>query len=414
MAETKPIQIFLCHASEDKAAVEAIYEWLKALGYKPWLDKKNLLPGQRWRVEIPKAIRASDYILICLSNTSVAKRGYVQEEFKLAIEVLGDIPEGTIYAIPVRLDECSIPDQFGDLHWCNLFEADGFEYLLRALHAGRPSPELVVAAPQSTSLGHAIPVQPMNDVALNRQPFEPEMILIPAGQFLMGSDPQQDKCAFNDEQPQHRLLLPDYFLAKTPVTNAQYRAFVLATGYNLPDGWTCTTPARGEGDHPIVHVSWRDGLAYSRWLSEVTGKNYSLPSEAEWEKGARGTDGRIYPWGNQWDATRCNSVETSLEKTTFVHAYLEGASPYGLLDLAGNVWEWTRSLWGRGWERATYRYPYVGTDGREDLTAGQEVGRVLRGGAFNYGFGFVRCAFRYGDDPSYRYWNVGFRVVMHP
>ena len=106
MAETKPIQIFLCHASEDKAAVETIYDRLKALGYKPWLDKRDLLPGQRWRSEIPKAIRASDYILIFLSKTSVAKRGYVQNEFKLALDVLREVPDGTIYAIPVRLDDC--------------------------------------------------------------------------------------------------------------------------------------------------------------------------------------------------------------------------------------------------------------------------------------------------------------------
>jgi TIR domain len=138
MAETKPIQIFLCHASEDKAEVEAIYERLKALGYKPWLDKKDLLPGQRWKSEIPKAIRDSDFILIFLSKTSVAKRGYVQNEFKLALEVLRDIPEGTIYAIPILLDDCRIPDQFSDLHWCNLLEGDGFEYLLRSLQTGRP------------------------------------------------------------------------------------------------------------------------------------------------------------------------------------------------------------------------------------------------------------------------------------
>jgi hypothetical protein len=246
MVETKPIQIFLCHASEDKAAVEAIYGRLKAFGYKPWLDKRDLLPGQRWRLEIPKAIRASDYILIFLSKTSVAKRGYVQEEFKLALEVLRSIPEGTIYAVPVRLNDCPIPDQFEDLHWCNLFEADGFEYLLRALQAGRPSPEVGATAPQSISLGHAIPVQPINDIAPTRQPFEPEMIPIPAGEFFMGSDPQQDKVARNDEQPQHRLLLPDYFLAKTPVTQAQYREFVRATGREAPQGWTNGTPPPGK------------------------------------------------------------------------------------------------------------------------------------------------------------------------
>jgi hypothetical protein len=177
MAETKPIQIFLCHASEDRAAVLDIYNRLKALGYKPWLDKKDLLPGQRWQVEIPRAIRASDYILIFLSKTSVAKRGYVQKEFKLALEVLDEIPEGTIYAIPARLDDCPIPNQFSDLHWCNLFEADGFETLLRAL----PLPKTIGAG--------------------THEPFEPEMILIPAGEFLMGSDPQQDAASENSEHP---------------------------------------------------------------------------------------------------------------------------------------------------------------------------------------------------------------------
>jgi formylglycine-generating enzyme required for sulfatase activity len=415
MAETKPIQIFLCHASEDKAAVLDLYDRLNALGYKPWLDKKDLLPGQLWRSEIPKAIRASDYILIFLSKTSVAKRGYVQNEFKLALEVLDEIPEGTIYAIPVRLDDCSIPEQFSNLHWCNLFEADGFEYLLRALQAGRPSPELVAAdAPQPISLGHAIPVHPLNDVALTRLSFEPEMILIPAGEFLMGSDPQQDENALDYEQPQHRLSLPDYYLAKTPVTHPQYRAFVLATGREAPEGWTNRAPPRGEEDHPVVNVSWYDVRDYCQWLSEVTGRSYSLPSEAEWEKGARGTDGRIYPWGNQWDATYCNSGASHLGKTTSVHACPTGASPYGMLDMAGNVWEWTRTLWGERRERPYYRYPYRPTDGRESIDAGEDALRVLRGGSFVYDHWSVRCAYRVGGYPYDQNESFGFRVVMHP
>src|SRR5262245_51946957 len=160
MAETTPIQIFLCHASEDKAAVEAIYDRLKALGYKPWIDKRDLLPGQLWEEEIPKAIKASDIILISLSKDSIQKRGYVQTEFKLALDAWMSVPQGTIHTIPVRLDDSEIPDQFRKFQGCNLFEADGFEQLLRALP-------------------HQVPL--------------PEMILIPAGEFLMGSDPQQDK-----------------------------------------------------------------------------------------------------------------------------------------------------------------------------------------------------------------------------
>jgi formylglycine-generating enzyme required for sulfatase activity len=390
MAETKPIQIFLCHASEDKATVTAIYDRLKALGYKPWLDKRDLLPGQYWRREIPKAIRGSDFILIFLSKTSVAKRGYVQNEFKLALEVLREIPEGTIYAIPVRLDDCLIPDQFTDIHWCNFFEVDGFEYLLRALQAGRPSPERVAAAPQPTSLGGAIPVQPLAG-AITRQPFEPEMILIPAGEFLMGSDPRKDRDAHGDEQPQHTLYLPDYYLAKTLVTNAQYRAFVQTTGHEAPDGWTNGTAPHGKEGHPVVRVSWYDVLVYCCWLSEITGKTYGLPSEAEWEKGARGIDGRIYPWGNEWDATRCNAGKSaSQDGTTSVGASPQGASPYGLLDMAGNVAEWTRSLWGE--------YPYPGNTieraRREDLQASPDQPPVVRGGAFWSKPREVRCANR--------------------
>jgi formylglycine-generating enzyme required for sulfatase activity len=242
------------------------------------------------------------------------------------------------------------------------------------------------------------------------------MILIPAGEFLMGNDPQQDEYATDGERPQHRLYLPIYDLGKTPITNAQYKEFVQATGLQAPDGWTNNTPPRGEEDYPVV-VSWYDARDYGEWLAEVTGKDYRLPSEAEWEKGARGTDGRIYPWGDQWDATRCNSRESGVENTTSVHAYPQGASPYRLLDMAGNVWEWTRSLWGRNWERPDYRYPYRPTDGRENIDAGQDVARVLRGAAFLRYRWNVRCTFRNGDYPSGRIndpVSVGFRVVVLP
>jgi formylglycine-generating enzyme required for sulfatase activity len=198
------------------------------------------------------------------------------------------------------------------------------------------------------------------------------------------------------------------------VTYAHYREFMQATGHKAPRDWTNRTPPPNREDHPVVDVSWHDAKGYCQWLSEVTGKDYHLPSEAEWEKGARGTDGRIYPWGNQWDATRCNSAESKPFGTTSVYAYPQGASPYGLLDMAGNVWEWTRSLWGKIRARPDYRYPYRPTDGRENLAAGYQELRVLRGGAFFNGHRCVRCAYRYWREPHNDIYYVGFRVVMHP
>ena len=135
------IQIFLAHASEDKPAVFALYERLKAAVYKPWLDKKGLIPGQIWRDEIPKAIKASDIFVACLSSQSASKRGYIQREFRIALDTLGEMPSGTIYFIPMRLDNCEIPDlrlsegglNLRDIHWLDYWEADGFEQLERAI-----------------------------------------------------------------------------------------------------------------------------------------------------------------------------------------------------------------------------------------------------------------------------------------
>jgi formylglycine-generating enzyme required for sulfatase activity len=239
------------------------------------------------------------------------------------------------------------------------------------------------------------------------------MILIPAGEFPMGSDPEQDKGARDNEQPQHRLYLPDYYLAKTPVTNAQYQVFVQETRDKPPKHWTEGKPPRGKEDHPVVEVSWYDAIEYCRWLSKMTGRTYGLPSEAEWEKGARWTDGRIYPWGDGWDVHRCNSTEGWREATTPVGAYPQGASLYGVLDLAGNVCEWTHSLWGMDMSSPDFRYPYNPGDGRENLQALENALRVVRGCAFWGNSSDVRCAARYPMLPNWKAHCYSFRVVMH-
>ena len=126
-------KVFLCHASEDKRYVQKIYKKLKADGFAPWIDKEDLLPGQLWKEEIPRVIHSAACMLVFLSTTSIAKRGYIQKEFKLALDTLEEIPEGQIFLIPVRIDDCKIPDRFSMIHCCDLFEEDGYEQIVKAI-----------------------------------------------------------------------------------------------------------------------------------------------------------------------------------------------------------------------------------------------------------------------------------------
>ena len=234
--------------------------------------------------------------------------------------------------------------------------------------------------------------------------------------------------ALPEQEPLHRLYLPEFWIGRYPITNAEFEAFIRDTAYETTrkvedDGYTWQHP-RGMGshidgkeNHPVRCVSWNDAIEYCRWLRIVSGTPYSLPSEAEWEKAARGPSGLIYPWGNTWDASCSNTVESGIGDTTPVGTYAPlGDSPYGCADMSGNVWEWTRSLWGKSLEaeRSQYPYPYVITDGREDLHAGANILRVLRGGSFDLVSWYARCAYRRWNLPDLRDYDFGFRVVVSP
>ena len=244
--------------------------------------------------------------------------------------------------------------------------------------------------------------------------FEPQLVRIPAGPFLMGSSERQVQQAFaagldeewtKAEGPQHTVELPEYAIGKYPLTNAEYQAFVRESGHKPPRHWDGQDYPEELGGHPVVNISWEDALAYCRWLSDQTGRNYRLPTEAEWEKAARGTDGRLYPWGDEPpDKTRCNHGR-HVGHTTPVGQYSpRGDSPYGCADMAGNVWEWTQSLY--------VDYPYEASDGREDLEASGR--RVRRGGSFVDDGKVVRCACRYWIDPYNLNIYRGVRVVVAP
>jgi formylglycine-generating enzyme required for sulfatase activity len=229
----------------------------------------------------------------------------------------------------------------------------------------------------------------------------------PKGKFLMGSR-DDNKLAYDDERPQHTVEIPsDYWIGQFPVTNEQYDLYVQAQkGKHPVSNW------QEKKDHPVVNVSWNDAQAYCKWLNETQnaglpkGFLFRLPTEAEWEKAARGEFGFEWPWGNEFDAAKCNSDEGKKGGTTPVGAYsaLGGDSPYGAADMVGNVWEWTQSLF-KG-------YPYKAKDGREDLKASGR--RVFRGGSFDLNHRFARCAYRNYDLPGPRNVGFGFRVCASP
>jgi formylglycine-generating enzyme required for sulfatase activity len=216
-----------------------------------------------------------------------------------------------------------------------------------------------------------------------------EMVYVPAGDFTMGSKEGE---GYASEHPQHKVYLDGFWIYKNDVTVAEYRKFCEATGRTMPHapGWGW------KDDHPVVNVAWDDAAAYAGWAK------VHLPTEAQWEKAARGTDGRIYPWGNDWDKTKANSVDSGLKATTPVGSYPGGASPYGCMDMAGNVWQWCAD-----WYDDKY---YANSPAKNPAGPATGTFRVLRGGSWYFSDN-CRSAFRFNFIPSGRLNFIGFRCV---
>jgi formylglycine-generating enzyme required for sulfatase activity len=231
----------------------------------------------------------------------------------------------------------------------------------------------------------------------NLHSVQPSMVLIPSGPFVMGSSLRTalDPRVANIQQT---VVLEDYCISKYPITNEQYSAFLQAKEYPVPIGW--------EKEHnplePVGGVSWYDCVEYCKWLSDMTGQVFRLPTEAEWEKAARGIDGNEWPWGNSFGRELCNVAEdlTLGAKTPVGKFSPAGDSPFGISDMAGNVWEWTSSL-----------YIRTRTQDTSELSSVLEA-RVIKGGSWLSGSRATCCSFRKGADPSVRQEDIGFRVVL--
>jgi formylglycine-generating enzyme len=226
------------------------------------------------------------------------------------------------------------------------------------------------------------------------------LIYIESGEFIMGSNTEENY----DEQPQRRVFLNAYYIDEYPVSNSKYKEFIEDTGYKVPYinrewatkyNWLNNHYPPGTDDYPVVLVNRYDAAAFAKWASK------RLPTEAEWEKAARGIEGLIWPWGDEWIKGRSASSGSGSPKP--VGTYEEGKSPFGCYDMTGNVWEWANDWY----QEDYYRYaPIINPKGPNKGSS-----RVLRGGSWIHDAASSRCAKRYSRPPEYADNYIGFRCA---
>lgn len=228
------------------------------------------------------------------------------------------------------------------------------------------------------------------------------MVFVPAGEFKMGSSAEQLlKMAEVDEFPQRMVFVDDFYIDVHEVTNAQYKVFLEATGTEAPPRWQNGNYGLGEDGMPVVSITWEEAAAYAKWVGK------RLPTEAEWEKAARGTDGRVFPWGDSFDRALANNGE----RLAPIMSYAAGVSPYGCFDMAGNAAEWVDG-WYEQYPRADTDLLPAGVPDRNPVFAKDR--RVYRGGSWNTFSKYLRCANREHTSAGKRWVYVGFRCVMDP
>lgn len=480
--ENRKLRVFILHASQDKPVVREIYQRLLAEDWiDPWLDEEKLLPGQDWDLEIEKTVRSADAVIVCLSSNSVTKEGYVQKEIRMVLNMALEKPEGTVYIIPVRFNDCDIPRSLGAFQYVDFFpkrqRERALEKLLKSLHLRAdsvhgltdsmsssknqeniapskkwivpvlsviivltlgwasllysknqtdlpivsPSPTVTVSStfappsPTHTKTPSSTPsLTPAPKVGSTRISEIDGMLMVyvPEGEFIMGSNKN-----YPDEKPEHKVYLDSFWIAQTEVTNAMYNLCITALKCNPPSRTDYYSRDASSSEYPVVFISWNDAKAYCEWSGG------RLPTEAEWEKAARGKNGFAYPWGNSFECGRGNFDDETGEDAKVVTggpncdgfnyiapvaSFPNGKSIYGALDMAGNVWEWVSD-----WYSDSYYYQYAKSPGPNPT--GPETGerRVVKGGAWLIDVDVqVRGSNRYSYPPELVDDNVGFRCVI--
>jgi len=465
------VQIFISYAREDQDRVKQLYHSLVEAGFHPWLDREHILPGMKWEPIIKQALKRSNFALVCLSATSINKRGFLQKEIKEALEHAKEKLEDDIWLITARLDDCDVPDSLADIQWVDLFEDGGWEQLLGALayqlkKDGKqmPSPQQKTASPRPSSQQPSQEVRKQKDEPKSRpasstppnqarptiissetkpdfQVFEfttvkfntrgeeierrkgqaqqfvedlgggvdLEMVYVPGGQFVMGSD------AHDSEKPPREVTVPAFFIGKYQITRRQWRAIATAKELKVkvdlnPD------PSNFKGDDrlPVERVSWDDSVEFCARLAKKTGIAYRLPAEAEWERACRAGTTTQFAFGETitpdvvnyyGDCPYGGAPKGVYRKKTIPAGSLGVANAFGLFDMHGNVWEWCQDAWHDSYNGAP-------TDGSAWLSGGDSSLRVLRGGSWNNVSGLCRAALRHRRGVGGRYSYIGLRVAV--
>ena len=406
-------KVFINYAKEDYEHALQIYTELKIRGIKPWLDREDILPGQRWKDEIRKAIAGCDYFIALLSNCAITKIGYTHTEVEFAFETLAKLPRQKIFIIPALIEECEIEDErLKQLHWVHLYPSfqNGFVKILRVFGL----PETIVFQQDSLSKHSAISSRiinsPTNKMKTGKPKIELEFVYIPPGELVVHlnndnsiniSDDVEGRNEFSEPNVNVlRVSIKGFYMSRYPVTNSQYIKFLESTP-DIQEPAYCNNSDFNQPYQPIVGVSWYEAERFAEWAGS------SLPSEFQWEYACRAGTFTNFYIGDEIEKLErvCWYSGNSGERLHDVGQ--REPNPLGLYDMHGNVLEWCEDDWHEKLDDAPL-------DGSAWIDEPRKSFRVIRGGSFKHHAYNCRSDSRSLSNPKDRAENIGIRLVRVP